>query len=100
MTLEKGHHIFYAILRTMNSNRNIWRDWANGLHRWGLANLVASLLEGFGPLAILGAQVVYLIKPMFNGLLPGDHLQALSDLLEDSDQAARFAVFLREDIHT
>jgi hypothetical protein len=84
----------------MNSNRNIWRDWANRLHRWGLANLAASLLEGLGPLAILGAQIVYLTKPMFNGLLPGDHLQALSELLEDSDQAARFAVFLREDIHT
>ncbi len=68
----------------------------DSLHRWGLQNLVALLLEGLGPLTILGAQVVYIGKPMLQGILPADHIQALSDLLEDGDQAARFVAYLRE----
>ena len=80
----------------MNANRHIWRIWVDSLHRWGLQNLIASLLEGLGPLTVLGAQFVYIGKPVLNGVLPADHLQALSELLEDRDQAQSFVAILRE----
>lgn len=66
------------------------------IYRWGLQDLLATLIEGLGPLTIIGAQIVYIGKPLLDGLLPCDHIQALSELLEDRDQAARFADYLRE----
>ncbi len=80
----------------MIANRHIWRVWADSLHRWGLQDLVASLLEDTGPLTILGAQAVYISQPFLNGMLPVSHLQALADMLEDSTQAQSFAAYLRE----
>lgn len=88
--------IYCAILQEMNTNQHIWRTWVDIIHRWGLQNLLASLIEGLGPLTIIGAQILYIGKPVLDGVVPGDHIQALSELLEDGDQAARFAVYLRE----
>ena len=88
--------IYCAILQGMNTNQHIWRTWVDIIHRWGLQNLLASLIEGLGPLTIIGAQMIYIGQPMLNGILPGDQMQALSELLEDRDQAARFAAYLRE----
>lgn len=90
-------NLICAILQRMNANQHIWRIWVDTLHRWGLQNLVASLLDGLGPLTILGAQFVYIGKPLLNGVLPADHLRALSDLLENGDQVALFSTLLRED---
>lgn len=75
---------------------NIWRVWANALHRWGMEHLVASFLEAVGPLGVLGAQAVYLGQPILNSVLPANHLQALADLLEDTNQRQAFITILRE----
>ena len=75
---------------------NIWLIWANSLHRWGMENLAASILEAIGPLAVLGAQVVYLSQPILHGFLPANHLQALAHLFEDNNQRQAFIAFLRE----
>jgi len=75
---------------------NIWRIWANSLHRWGMENLIASILEAVGPLALLGAQVVYLGQPILHGILPANHLQALATLFEDNNQRQAFIAILRE----
>ena len=48
----------------MNENRQEWRTWARVLHRWGLENAAASVLEALGPLAVVGAQLVYLTQPI------------------------------------
>ena len=98
LTMCEGYWlvIYCAILQGMNTNQHIWRTWVDIIHRWGLQNLLASLIEGLGPLTIIGAQLVYIGKPMLNGVLPGDHMQALSELLEDRDEATRFVAYLRE----
>jgi hypothetical protein len=76
---------------------HIWRVWAETLHRWGMQNLVASILETVGPLTVLGAQVVYLGQPFLHSIMPAKHLQALAHLLEDSNQRQAFIAVLREE---
>jgi hypothetical protein len=79
----------------MDEDRHIWQIWADQLHRWGVRPHAATLLEVAGPLAIIGAQAMYVGQPFLRGLLPDDHWQALTGLLEDSQQAQDFADFLR-----
>jgi len=81
----------------MESNNHIWRIWANNLHRWGLQDIFATFLESAGPLAILGAQLVYLGQPLLNGSASADHLKAAANILEDTDQRKDFVSYLREE---
>lgn len=81
----------------MSSDRQIWQLWACNLHRWGLAEWIASLLEAAGPLNLIVAQLVYLAQPLAYNALPEDHWQALTEMLEDKNKAQNFAALLRED---
>jgi len=68
--------------------------WVDVLHRWGLGNVVTSILESTGPLHILGAQVVYMGEPLFTHLVPGEHLEALASVLEDPEKMQAFTTLL------
>ena len=81
----------------MDTNHHIWRAWANALHRWGLQNLVASFLEAAGPLTLIGAQVVYVGQPILNSIVPDDHLDAVTRVLEDDGQREEFIAYLLEE---
>ena len=81
----------------MDTNHHIWRVWTNNLHRWGLQNLVASFLEAAGPLALIGAQFVYVGQPILDTFVPAGHLQALAGVLEDDNQRQAFVACLREE---
>ena len=78
----------------MDSNQHIWRVWAKNVHRWGLGVWAATFLEAVGPLAMLGAQAVYLVQPFISSILPSDHLDALTELLEQPDQTRAVATLL------
>lgn len=80
----------------MNGDHHMWRGWATLLHRWGLQEVVASLLESVGPLTIVGAQLLYIGQPWLNSLLPEAHLREAARLLEDPGEAQEFVAFLRE----
>jgi hypothetical protein len=80
----------------MSTNQQIWQDWAHNLHRWGLAEWAASILDAAGPLTLIAAQLVYMAQPLVNKALPEEHLQALTELLEDANQAHSFTTYLRE----
>jgi hypothetical protein len=80
----------------MDDDQHIWQSWANFLQRWGMEGWAASVLETAGPLSILGAQVVYLITPLFKHALPGRQLDALARMLEDSGHVQVFVNYLRE----
>jgi hypothetical protein len=82
----------------MNSDRHIWLGWAQKLHSWGLGDWIASILEGFGPLTWLGAQLVYLGQPLLGQMGPKNQIQALANLLEDPESARTFIGMLREEI--
>ena len=81
----------------MESKHYIWRVWADNLHRWGLQNVFAMVLETAGPIAVLGAQLVYLGQPLVNGIASVDHLRAAASMLENTDQRQAFVSFLREE---
>ncbi len=79
-----------------NSNRQIWSIWSGALHRWGVQEFTASFLESLGPLAVLGAQLVYLSQPLLSPFAPDGHLQALANMLEDTAETQAFIHVLRE----
>lgn len=80
----------------MERDRHIWRYWARNLQRWGLTKWVAALLEALGPLTIIGAQFIYVSQPLLSGSRPGEQLDGLARLLEDSSTTRAFIDYLRE----
>jgi hypothetical protein len=81
----------------MDTNHHIWRVWVNALHRWGIQNLVASFLEEAGPFSLIGAQVIYVGQPILRGILPAQHISAMTKMLEDDSQREEFVMFLLEE---
>jgi len=79
-------------------DRQIWQIWAEHLHRWGVDQLVATFLEAAGPLALLGAQIVYLGQPLLNPFVPESHIEALARILEEPGEAQAFIDFLRVEV--
>jgi len=80
----------------VNSNQHIWQVWNESLHRWGLDDLAALILDAMGPLNLLGAQVVYLSQPFLGQFLPEGHWDALAELLENPGQTQAFSAYLRQ----
>lgn len=76
--------------------RDPWPQWADFLRQRGLEGLAVWALEAAGPLAVLGAQVLYLGGPLLRPALPDTQLTALAGLLEDKDELQAFTAFLRE----
>jgi hypothetical protein len=77
--------------------RSAWSGWAEFLHRHGLENLVAWLLESAGPLAVLGAQALYFGGPLLRPALTDAQQDALAGLLEDREETLAFTALLREE---
>ena len=80
----------------MDRNRHIWRYWARNLQLWGLTKWVAVFLEAFGPLTVIAAQFIYVSQPLLRRSLPGEQLDGLARLLEDSSTRHAFIDYLRE----
>ena len=83
----------------MTENRHIWRRWAEYLHRWGMQDVAASLLEAAGSITIIAAQVVYVTQPLLTPTVSKDSLHALASLLEDKEETQAFLTVLREVPH-
>ena len=81
---------------TMQADRTYWPAWVRFLHRWGLGEPFAALLESTGPLKLLFAQLVYLGQPL---LTSGStqKWQAFAGLLENEAESRSFAAFIREE---
>lgn len=78
-------------------NRQIWRLWADQIHRWGLSEVLASFLDATGPLSFVGAQVLYFGQPFLRPLASGKHLDEIARLLEDPLELNAFVTLLREE---
>lgn len=74
----------------------LWRIWSDTLQRWGMREMVASLLEATGPLNLALAQLVYIGQPMIQSVLDQAHIQVLADTLEDRAETQAFIALLRE----
>jgi len=81
----------------MHDSQHFWQEWARILHRWGVRDIVASLLEAFGPLSMLGAQLVYLGQPLLGRVAPDDQVVALAHMLENRADTEAFIHLLREE---
>lgn len=77
----------------MNKSESASENVARWLRRTGLNGLVATVLEAVGPLTYLGAQVAFLVEPLFGGA--EGHIHDFARLLEDPDQVADFVTRLR-----
>jgi hypothetical protein len=80
----------------MEFESRAWQNWAEALHRRGLNEFVAVLLEAGGPLNMIAAQMVYLSQPLFGRSASQKHLEALAHLLEEPEQTQSFVAYLRE----
>lgn len=80
----------------MQADRTYWPAWDRILHRWGMAEPFAGLIESTGPLKLLFAQLVYLGQPLFSS---GNtqKWQAFASLLEDEAESRSFAAFIRKE---
>ena len=81
----------------MHDSQHFWQKWAGFLHHWGAREVAASFLEAFGPLSVLGAQLVYLGQPLFKRVAPNDQLMALASMLENRSETEAFINLLREE---
>jgi hypothetical protein len=81
----------------IGASRSAWPAWASFLRRHGLDNLAIFVLESGGPLAIMGAQALYLGSPFLRPVITDVQRDALTGLLEDQGEASAFATFLRKE---
>jgi hypothetical protein len=97
------HNLCYTGIGQMQKDsipevRSVWSGWAEFLHRHGLESLAAWALEAAGPLAVLGAQALYIGGPLLRPALTDLQRDALAGMLEDPNEILAFTAFLREEI--
>jgi len=78
------------------SYHQIRQGWRERLQRSGMQHLAATLLEASGPLNLAAAQMVYISQPLLRGLLSGEQLNALAQMLEEPVETAAFVAGLQE----
>jgi hypothetical protein len=78
--------------------RTFWFSWAQFLQHWGLRRPAALLLDAFGPLGLIFAQMLYIGKPLLGGMLPQGQWDALAGMLEDRQESCKFIAYLREEV--
>lgn len=76
----------------MQTPKPQWTEWANSLQRLKLDSFTAWLLEAGAPVALLGAQALFVAAPFL-----GPRSDAIARLLEDENETRAFAHFLREE---
>jgi hypothetical protein len=70
--------------------RQRWQHWGNALRKRELQDLAAWLLEATSPLALIGAQLLYIGIPFFGG-----SARDLARLLESEEDRQEFIHTLR-----
>ena len=82
------YKICYTLLM---QSRADWSQWAESLRRFKLDGLASWLLEAGSPLALLGAQTLYISQPF----LGGEKLESIAHMLEEEEETQAFAHYLR-----
>ena len=83
--------LYCATVVGMNAKR---AEFVARFQRMGLASIAAALLEGFAPLAPLGAQGMLLLQPLVGG---GETWQSIARALENPEQIDELATALRNE---
>lgn len=74
----------------MQSRAN-WSQWAETLRRFKMDGFASWLLDAGAPLAVIGAQALYLGQPFVGG----GKIEALAHMLEEESETQAFAYYLR-----
>lgn len=80
----------------MEFSQSTWQTWMRKIQETGLADLVASIMEAGAPLALLGAQAVYLSQPILTAFWPRINLNPIASLLEEESSYRAFIGGLRK----
>jgi hypothetical protein len=80
----------------MNRDETSTDRIAHWLHRAGLNEPAAFLLDAAGPLLPFGAQVAFLLNPLFGGAK--NSLNDLAQMLEDPSQVSLLVDNLRSEV--
>lgn len=75
--------------------RKNWLIWAERLHHWKLKRITAAILDAFGPLNIIGAQLMYLSQPLLHTFFTSESTSELAHMLEDPEKTQLFILTLR-----
>lgn len=81
----------------MEQKYTLWHKWSDLLQRWGLHEVIASILEASAPLHLVAAQLMYISQPLAQIIVNPSELQALADTLEDLSETRIFVAMLRKD---
>ena len=76
----------------MQTPKPQWTEWAHSLKRLKLDSFIAWILEAGAPVALLGAQALFVARPFL-----GAQSETIAHMLEDEHEARAFAAFLREE---
>ncbi len=71
-----------------------WSQWAETLRRFKMDGFAAWLLEAGAPLALIGAQVLYLGQPFMGG----EKFNAFAHMLEEESETQAFVNYLRGEV--
>jgi len=82
---------------TLHESHSCWASWAGFLRQHGLEHLAIWILESLSPLALIGAQMLYLGKPLLQPAFRGDQIISLAHLLEDTEESLAFVAYLRNE---
>jgi hypothetical protein len=80
----------------MSTSQAVWQDWVAFLNKRGLGGLVASLLDAASPLALPGAQLIFIGEPVLSSFMAGAKIDAVTDLLEDNTAYQGFIAALKK----
>jgi len=72
-------------------SRAEWSQWAETLRRFNMDGFTSWVLEAGSPLAMVGAQMLYIGQPF----LGGEKINALAHMLEHESESQAFAHYLR-----
>lgn len=80
----------------MSENQQNWIAWARTLHKWGVSETAATLLESAGSLCVLVAQLLYISQPLLSDAISGRSIDDFTRVLENPTDRQEFISFLRE----
>jgi hypothetical protein len=81
----------------MQTDQEIWRVWAEKLHKWGMAEWAAIFLESADPLTFIGSQAIYITQPAIGTFISKTYINAAAHLLEEPSERDGFIELLREE---
>jgi len=72
---------------------SVWEKWAQNLHRWGIDGPADIFLTAIGPLSVVFAQSLILVRPLFSNSQEWD---ALAEMIENPAERNLFHTMLQE----